>query len=127
MHFGLRGRQEHTDMCWGDIELQTDAEGSEYLLFTERATKTRHGVSRLTRLFQPKMFATDWSDDDTFESMDIDVLDSDVSSRIASVPLNDISNNIASPRPDAPTANHTLSFLNRATINGNITINIHKH
>ena len=58
MHFGLRGRQEHTDMCWGDIELQTDAEGSEYLLFTERATKTRHGVSRLTRLFQPKMFAT---------------------------------------------------------------------
>ena len=69
----------------------------------------------------------DWSDDDTFESMDIDVLDSDVSSRIASVPLNDISNNIASPRPDAPTANHTLSFLNRATINGNITINIQKH
>lgn len=58
MYFGLRGRHEHSNMCWGDIELHHDSKGAEFLMFTERATKTRQGGTRLTRAFQPKMFAT---------------------------------------------------------------------
>ena len=58
MHFGLRGRQEHVQMLWGDIELIIDNSGQEYLQFHERATKTRQGSSRETRAFLPKMFAT---------------------------------------------------------------------
>ena len=29
MHFGLRGRQEHQTMMWGDVELERDASGLE--------------------------------------------------------------------------------------------------
>ena len=56
LHFGLRGRQEHTTMLWGDIELNVTAAGREYLTFTERATKTRNGVVSDPRQFKPKMF-----------------------------------------------------------------------
>jgi hypothetical protein len=45
-------------MLWGDVELNTDSAGREYLEFNERATKTRSGNSRETRPFKPKMFAT---------------------------------------------------------------------
>ena len=31
IHFGLRGCQEHRDMCWGDVKLCEDAKGNEYL------------------------------------------------------------------------------------------------
>ena len=58
MHFGLRGRQEHTQMLWGDVQLNTDESGREYLEFNERMTKTRPGNSKDVRPFQPKMFAT---------------------------------------------------------------------
>ena len=39
LHFGLRGCQEHRDMCWGDVKLQKTASGVEYLEFNERQTK----------------------------------------------------------------------------------------
>ena len=58
MHFGLRGRQEHTQMLWGDVALLVDDCGNEFLEFNERATKTRSGTSRNVRPFAPKMFAT---------------------------------------------------------------------
>jgi hypothetical protein len=58
MHFGLRGRQEHVQMLWGDIELITDDSGVQYLEFHERTTKTRQGVSRDIRAFAPKMHST---------------------------------------------------------------------
>ena len=35
VHFGLRGSGEHRDMCWGDISLQHDTAGHEYLQFQE--------------------------------------------------------------------------------------------
>ena len=47
--FGLRGRQEHVNMLWGDIELLTDTNGRRYLEFTERATKTRNGLNGQVR------------------------------------------------------------------------------
>lgn len=56
MHFGLRGRHEHEQMLWGDIDLKTDSTGTEYLEFNERATKTRNGTGDI-RPFPPKMFA----------------------------------------------------------------------
>lgn len=58
VHIGLRGRQEHVQMLWGDIELNTDNSGVQYLEFHERTTKTRQGVSRDTRAFSPKMYST---------------------------------------------------------------------
>ena len=41
--FGLRGFDEHRQMCLGDVtlELEVDTEGIEYVLFIERQTKTR--------------------------------------------------------------------------------------
>ena len=48
VYFGLRGRQEHHQMLWGDVELlkMTNDDGSvtEYLEMTERLTKTRRGA-----------------------------------------------------------------------------------
>lgn len=58
LHFGLRGRQEHTQMLWGDIELKSDTSGIEYLEFHERSTKTRQGSTRDVRAFNPKMYST---------------------------------------------------------------------
>ena len=54
MLFGLRGRNEHHQMLWGDVELKTGPDG-EYLEFTERLTKTRRG-SDSGRAFKPKIF-----------------------------------------------------------------------
>jgi len=58
MHFGLRGRQEHTQMLWGDVELHITDSGNEYLEFNERSTKTWSSTSRTARPFAPRMFAT---------------------------------------------------------------------
>ena len=54
MLFGLRGRNEHHQMLWGDVELQSGSDG-EYLVYTERLTKTRRG-SNSGRAFQPRIF-----------------------------------------------------------------------
>ena len=46
-------------MCWGDVQLMKDADGTEYLHFSERQTKTRSGADpRNVRPIKPKAFAT---------------------------------------------------------------------
>ena len=57
LHFGMRSRQEHSDMLFGDVELKATSTGEQYLQFTERETKTRKGQPGNTRAFAPKMFA----------------------------------------------------------------------
>ena len=58
LHFGMRSRAEHYEMQWGDVKLQIDSEGNEFLEYNERQTKTRTGVNpRDTRAFMPKAFA----------------------------------------------------------------------
>ena len=65
LYFGLRGCQEHRDMCWGDVKLQKTASGVEYLEFNERQTKTRTGSDCSdVRTVPPKMFATDGTERD---------------------------------------------------------------
>ena len=57
MLFGHRGRQECRQLKWGDIKLQKDENGREYLEFNERLTKTRDGgESSGSRHFAPKSF-----------------------------------------------------------------------
>jgi hypothetical protein len=58
MHFGLRGRDEHIQLLWGDVKLKKDSSGMDCLEFNVRSTKTRHGSSRDVRPFLPKMYAT---------------------------------------------------------------------
>ncbi|KAK7110393.1 hypothetical protein V1264_014276 [Littorina saxatilis] len=45
LHFGMRSVAPHRAMCWGDIQLKTNANGRRYLEYNERATKTRTGVN----------------------------------------------------------------------------------
>jgi hypothetical protein len=58
MHYGLRGRQEHVSMLWGDVVLHQNPNGVEYLEFNKRTTKTRQGTSKAVRAFQPKIYST---------------------------------------------------------------------
>ena len=59
IHFGIRGCQEHRDLCWGDVKLCKDAQGNAYLVYNERQTKTRSGVdaSKVQKV-SPKKFST---------------------------------------------------------------------
>ena len=43
IHFGLRGVSEHSNLRWGDIKLKNSYDGTEYLEYNERQTKTRTG------------------------------------------------------------------------------------
>ena len=45
--FGLRGCVERRQMCWSDVKLLRDADGTEYLEYCERQTKTRSGEEPL--------------------------------------------------------------------------------
>ena len=54
---GLRGRDEHHKLRWGDITLEKDVDGNGYLQFHERDTKTRKDPGD-TRPFHPKIFET---------------------------------------------------------------------
>ena len=46
-------------MCWGDFQHMRDADGTEYLRFSEGQTKTRSGADpRNIRPIKPKAFAT---------------------------------------------------------------------
>ena len=56
IYFGLRGRQEHVNMLWGDMKL-LDVNGIQYVEYNE-STKTRQGTSHDIRAFKPKMYAT---------------------------------------------------------------------
>ncbi|RUA04261.1 MAG: hypothetical protein DSY43_06765 [Gammaproteobacteria bacterium] len=63
--FGLRGCQEHRDMRWGDIEQKTTTDGTVYLEYNERQTKTRTGADpKDSRTVKPKMFAVAGSERD---------------------------------------------------------------
>ncbi|XP_076075713.1 uncharacterized protein KIAA1958-like [Mytilus galloprovincialis] len=56
-YFGLRGRQDHVNMLWGDVLLKKTSNGKEYLEFNERSTKTRSGGKVGDyRPVQPKVF-----------------------------------------------------------------------
>ena len=45
VHFGLRGRQEHHHMKFGDVKLKI-TDGKRYLEFTERISKTRKTLEK---------------------------------------------------------------------------------
>ncbi|CAC5415445.1 unnamed protein product [Mytilus coruscus] len=58
LHFGLRSREEHSTIRWGDLQMKSTTDGLQYLEHAERVTKTRTGAYvRETRAFQAKMFA----------------------------------------------------------------------
>ena len=57
--FGLRRCRGYRQMCWGDIQLLKDADGTKYLHFSERQTKTRSRANPLiVQPIKPKAFAT---------------------------------------------------------------------
>ncbi|CAC5378496.1 unnamed protein product [Mytilus coruscus] len=55
LHFGLRSREEHTTLRWGDIERKVTSSGDKYLEHTERQTKTRTGATKDARPFHAKI------------------------------------------------------------------------
>ena len=58
VHFGMRSAEEHRNICWGDIKLDKDSQGQEFLEFVEWQTKTRTGENpRDVRKVKPKMWA----------------------------------------------------------------------
>jgi hypothetical protein len=52
----MRSRTEHVNLRWGDVELKETSAGVKFLELSERATKTRTGVTGEARAFAPKMF-----------------------------------------------------------------------
>ena len=57
LHFGLRGCTEQRNLRWGDVVLETDSQGKEYLVHSERQTKSRQGDnSRNVRPVKPRMY-----------------------------------------------------------------------
>ena len=58
----MRGRDEHHKLRYGDLQLKTDENGTEYIEWCfERGTKTRNGKGTGClgiRQFKPNMFAT---------------------------------------------------------------------
>ena len=57
--FGLRGRDEHHQLKFGDIELVTTMQVRKYLAFNERTTKTRDGANADDRReTKPKLYST---------------------------------------------------------------------
>ena len=53
---GFRGSDESRQLKWGDITLESDLHGKEYLKFTERSTKTRTGENSDVRAYQPCLY-----------------------------------------------------------------------
>ena len=58
LHMGMRGRDEHYKLKYGDLNIHTTDEGYKYVEFNERDTKTRSGESSASRPFSPKMWST---------------------------------------------------------------------
>jgi len=57
--FWTKGCGEHRQMCWGDVQLIKHADGTEYLHFSERQTKTRSEADPCNvRPIKPKAFTT---------------------------------------------------------------------
>ena len=58
IYSGLRGCDERCQMRWSDVKILRDADGTEYLEYFERQTKTRNGEEpRNIRPVKPKTFA----------------------------------------------------------------------
>ena len=54
----MRSCDEHRQICWSDVKLLRDADGTEHLEYCERQTKTRSGEEpRNIRPVKPKAFA----------------------------------------------------------------------
>ncbi|CAG2197469.1 unnamed protein product [Mytilus edulis] len=61
--FAFRGRQEHSTLLLGDLEIKKNAKGLEFVEFNERTTKTRTGAKAGDeRPVAPKMFAQEDND-----------------------------------------------------------------
>ena len=56
MFFRMQSTTEHINLKWGDVEVKETSTGAKFLELSERATKTRTGVTGDTRAFAPKMF-----------------------------------------------------------------------
>ena len=57
LHFGLRGCTEQRNVRWGDVVLESDSQGKEYLVHSERQTKSREGNnSQNVRPVKPRMY-----------------------------------------------------------------------
>ena len=63
-HFGLRGRDEHKKLTYGDITLQKDSARNFFLEFRERDTKTRDGKYMDRRSVPPRVFEAPGSNRD---------------------------------------------------------------
>ncbi len=49
LHLGLRGRDEHYKLMYGDFSINSTSDGFKYVEFNERDTKTRSGESNSCR------------------------------------------------------------------------------
>ena len=58
LHMGLRGRDEHYKLTYGDLAIQTIPDGPKYVEFNERDTKICSGETNPSRQFKPKMWST---------------------------------------------------------------------
>ena len=63
--FGLRGRDEHRQMRFGDVIVKETTQGQKFLELTERKSKTMDGTKVADcRQTRPKIFSTDNSEND---------------------------------------------------------------
>ena len=58
LHMGMRGRDEHYKVLYGDLEIKNTTDGTKFVEFSERDTKTRNGESSNSHPFRPKMWST---------------------------------------------------------------------
>ena len=58
LHMGMRGRDEHYKLTFGDFVIKSIPDGFKYVEFNERDTKTRSGETSASRHFKPKMWST---------------------------------------------------------------------
>ena len=57
MHMGMRGRDEHHKLRFGDFTCKETLDGKPYVEFNERDAKTRSGAAMESRAFKPKMWS----------------------------------------------------------------------
>ena len=58
LHMGMRGRDEHYKLKFGDFLIHSTDKQLKYVKFNERDTKTRSGESSVSRPIKPKMWST---------------------------------------------------------------------
>ena len=59
MHMGMRGRDKHHELQFGDFTIYSKetSDGKAYIEFNKRDTKTRFGATKESRAFKPKMWS----------------------------------------------------------------------